>query len=42
MDVLRLYLLETESRELLERALRVEYLSAAWREDLNEKFGANI
>jgi MOSC domain-containing protein YiiM len=42
LDVLRLYLQETESRELLERALRVEHLAAAWREDLNQKFDASV
>jgi len=36
-DALRLYLGESESSELLLRALRVEFLSAAWREELNPK-----
>jgi MOSC domain-containing protein YiiM len=35
-DVLRLYLGESDSRELLERALRVKYLSPSWREELSQ------
>jgi MOSC domain-containing protein YiiM len=34
-DVLKVYLGMPDSEELRERALRVEYLSAAWREELN-------
>jgi MOSC domain-containing protein YiiM len=32
-DANRIYLKESNSNELIERALRVEYLSASWRED---------
>jgi MOSC domain-containing protein YiiM len=35
-DVLRLYLGESDSSELLERALRVKYLSPSWREELSQ------
>ena len=34
-DIVSLYLGETDSRELRERALRVEYLAKAWRDDLS-------
>ena len=36
-DLLRIYLHEYGSSELLQRALRVEYLSASWREELSEQ-----
>lgn len=36
-DALKVYLREPESGELLQRALRVEYLSAAWRKELSEQ-----
>ncbi len=35
-DALRIYLREPGSNELIERALRVEYLAAAWREDFRQ------
>jgi MOSC domain-containing protein YiiM len=35
-DVLRLYLGESDSSELLGRALRVKYLSQSWREELSQ------
>ncbi len=35
-DVLRLYLGESDSSELLERALRVKYLSPSWGEELSQ------
>jgi MOSC domain-containing protein YiiM len=35
-DALHLYLGESESRELLQRVLGVEYLSAAWREEFSQ------
>jgi MOSC domain-containing protein YiiM len=35
-DALRVYLHDPGSNELIHRALRVEYLSAAWREDLRQ------
>jgi MOSC domain-containing protein YiiM len=35
-DALRLYLGESDSSELLERALRVKYLSSSWREELSQ------
>jgi MOSC domain-containing protein YiiM len=35
-DALRIYLREDESSELLERALRVKYLAASWREEFNQ------
>ena len=34
-DIVSLYLGETDSRELRERALRVEYLAKVWRDDLS-------
>jgi MOSC domain-containing protein YiiM len=34
-DIVGLYLGETDSRELRERALRVKYLAKVWREDLS-------
>jgi len=34
-DALRLYVGESDSRELLKRALRVKYLSPSWREELS-------
>lgn len=34
-DIVGLYLGETDSRELRERALRVEYLAKVWRDDLS-------
>jgi MOSC domain-containing protein YiiM len=37
LDVLRLYLGESDSSELRKRALQVEYLSPSWRKDLSEK-----
>ncbi|HVA94702.1 MAG TPA: MOSC domain-containing protein [Candidatus Dormibacteraeota bacterium] len=36
-DALRIYLHEPGSNELRERALRVEHLSAAWREDFQQR-----
>jgi MOSC domain-containing protein YiiM len=36
-DALRIYLQEPGSNELLERALRVEHLSTAWREDFRQQ-----
>ena len=36
LDALRLYLHESGSSELLHRALRVEYLSAVWREEFSQ------
>jgi len=33
LDAVRIYLSEVRSKELIERALRVEYLAASWRED---------
>jgi MOSC domain-containing protein YiiM len=37
LDALRLYLHESDSSELLQRALRVEYLSASWRKEFSEQ-----
>jgi MOSC domain-containing protein YiiM len=37
LDALRIYLRESDSSELLERALRVEYLSPSWREAFSEQ-----
>ena len=37
LDALRLYLHESDSSELLHRALRVEYLSASWREEFSDQ-----
>jgi MOSC domain-containing protein YiiM len=34
-DALKLHLHESDSNELLQRALRVEYLSASWRKELS-------
>lgn len=36
-DIVGLYLGENTSRELRERALRVEYLAKVWRDDLTEQ-----
>ena len=36
-DALRLYLRETDSSELRERALRVKYLPPSWREEFSEQ-----
>ena len=36
-DIVGLYLGENTSRELLERALRVEYLAKVWRDDLTKQ-----
>jgi MOSC domain-containing protein YiiM len=36
-DTLRLYLRESDSSELRERALRVEYLPPSWREEFSEQ-----
>ena len=36
-DALRLYLHESDSSELLQRTLRVEYLSASWRKEFSEQ-----
>jgi MOSC domain-containing protein YiiM len=36
LGALRIYLRESDSSELLERALRVEYLSPSWREAFSE------
>jgi MOSC domain-containing protein YiiM len=36
-DVLRIYLQGPDSSELIRRALRVEYLSASWREELQRQ-----
>ena len=35
-DALRIYLHDPDASELIHRALRVEYLSAAWREEFRE------
>ena len=35
-DALRIYLHDSDSNELIERALRVEYLAASWREDFRQ------
>lgn len=35
LDALRLHLHESDSRELLQRALQVKYLSAAWRKEFS-------
>jgi MOSC domain-containing protein YiiM len=35
-DALHIYLGELESRELIQRALQVEYLSAVWREEFRQ------
>ena len=37
LDALRLYLRESDSSELLHRALQVEYLSPSWREEFSEQ-----
>jgi MOSC domain-containing protein YiiM len=36
-DALRIYLHDPDARELIQRALRVEYLSAAWREEFRQQ-----
>jgi MOSC domain-containing protein YiiM len=36
LDAMRIYLRESESKELIERALRVEYLSPSWHEAFSE------
>ena len=36
-DVLKVYLCEPDSEDLRERALRVEYLSRSWREELSQQ-----
>ena len=36
-DALRIYLHDPDASELIHRALRVEYLSAAWREGLRKQ-----
>ena len=40
LDALRLYLHESDSSELLRRALRVEYLSAVWREEFSQNISS--
>ena len=37
LDTLRLYLHESDSSELRQRALQVEYLSPSWRKDFSEQ-----
>lgn len=37
LDALRIYLHESDSSELLRRALQVEYLSPSWRRDFSER-----
>lgn len=37
LDALRLHLRETDSRELRNRALQVEYLSPSWRKEFSEQ-----
>jgi MOSC domain-containing protein YiiM len=37
LDILRLYLNESRSSELRQRALRVEYLSPSWRKEFSEQ-----
>jgi MOSC domain-containing protein YiiM len=36
LDTMRIYLGESDSSELLQRALQVEYLSASWRKEFSE------
>ena len=37
LDTMRIYLGESDSSELLHRALQVEYLSPSWRKDFSER-----